>query len=103
MDFSYITEGNVNDLKDCVSLFIKSNNNDSNQINIVSNRSHTKIVKSLRVLLDNRCDYYKISPQLVANRFDLEKLAKNQLNVRALNGWRFEIFGKEALDIIRNS
>ena len=103
MDFSYINEDNINDLKDCVSLFIKSNNNYSNQTNTISNRSYTKTVKNLRALLDNRCNYYKISPQLVANRFDLEKLAKNQLNVRALNGWRFEIFGKEALDIIRNS
>ena len=54
----------------------------------------------LRVLLKLRCEENDVAPKLVADSEDLETIAADdKAEVRALHGWRAEIFGKDALDL----
>ncbi len=58
------------------------------------------IVELLKVLLKYSCKKYKIAPKLVASAKDIEAIAQNdKASVKALKSWRYEIFGKYALDI----
>ena len=97
---SYLRPNNIYDLIDCIKIFnlnkIKSSENNIHKF------KNSKIVKELRLLLENQCKIYDISPQLVANRLDLDNLSKNQDNVRSLHGWRYKVFGEKALQFIGN-
>ncbi len=54
----------------------------------------------LRVLLKLRCEENNVAAKLVADSEDLEMIAADDgAHVRALHGWRAEIFGKDALDL----
>jgi len=54
----------------------------------------------LRVLLKLRCEENGVATKLVADSEDLEMIAADDgAEVRALQGWRGEIFGKDALDL----
>ncbi len=54
----------------------------------------------LRVLLKLRCEENGVATKLVADSEDLEAIAAaDNADVRALHGWRAEIFGKDALDL----
>jgi len=54
----------------------------------------------LRVLLKLRCEENGVASKLVADSEDLEMIAADDsADVRALAGWRAEIFGKDALDL----
>jgi ribonuclease D len=54
----------------------------------------------LRVLLKLRCEENDVAQKLVANAEDLELIAaSDDADVRALHGWRFELFGRDALDL----
>jgi ribonuclease D len=54
----------------------------------------------LRVLLKLRCEENDVAQKLVANAEDLELIAaSDQADVRALHGWRYELFGRDALDL----
>ena len=56
------------------------------------------LLKELRSLLKARCETLRIPPRLVATRDELERLAAHESpTVRALSGWRAEVFGDEAL------
>jgi ribonuclease D len=56
------------------------------------------VVELLKVLLKMKCDEYDVAQRLVANTADLEQIASgNGANVKALNGWRRELFGDDAL------
>ena len=56
------------------------------------------VVDLLRVLLKYQCEEHQVAQRLVANTGDLEAIAaSDQADVRALRGWRFEVFGKAAL------
>jgi ribonuclease D len=56
------------------------------------------ILELLRVLLKYRCDEHQVAQKLVASADDLEEIAADdQAAVPALAGWRYEIFGKDAL------
>jgi ribonuclease D len=60
------------------------------------------LVDLLRVLLKLRCEENDVAQKLVANVEDLEAIAVDDAApVRALNGWRREIFGNDALDLKR--
>ncbi len=55
------------------------------------------IVELLKVLLKLVCKSENVAPKLIANVEDLEKIAENDnADVRALKGWRYDIFGKDA-------
>ena len=66
-------------------------------------RSEKNIIKSLKSLLNNECETYGISPHLVANRLELEKMANGNGRIRASYGWRFEVFGKKAIRLINSA
>jgi len=52
----------------------------------------------LRVLLKMRCEDNEVAQKLVCSSADLEKIAADDnADVPALQGWRFEIFGRDAL------
>ena len=58
------------------------------------------LVDLLRVLLKLRCEENDVAQKLVADAEDLELIAANDdAPVRALTGWRAELFGKDALNL----
>ncbi|MCE2517736.1 MAG: ribonuclease D [Alphaproteobacteria bacterium] len=64
-------------------------------------RPSPSVVDILRVLLKHVTDSNGIAPRLIANADDLEKIALGQYDsVKAMHGWRYDIFGKPAEDVI---
>ena len=58
------------------------------------------VVDLLRVLLKARCEQADVAQKLVGNTADLEKLAAGRHEgLKMLHGWRYEVFGKDALDL----
>ncbi len=58
------------------------------------------VVDLLRVLLKMKCDQHDVAQKLVASTEDLEKIAiDDNANVPALQGWRREVFGIDALRV----
>jgi ribonuclease D len=58
------------------------------------------IADMLRVLLKSIADQEDIAPKLLANSSDLDELAASDTaDIPALQGWRFEVFGKKALEL----
>ncbi len=56
------------------------------------------LIELFRVLLKHRCEAHQVAQKLVASADDLEAIAADdQAEVPALSGWRFEIFGKDAI------
>jgi ribonuclease D len=56
------------------------------------------LIELLRVLLKQRCDEHQVAQKLLATAEDLEAIAADDhAPVRALSGWRREIFGQDAL------
>ena len=56
----------------------------------------------LRVLLKLKCEEHHVAQRLVATTGDLEAIAAYDTpDVQALSGWRFEIFGRDALALKR--
>lgn len=56
------------------------------------------LIELLRVLLKQRCEDFQVAQKLVASADDLEAIAADdKAPVRALHGWRREIFGEDAL------
>jgi len=53
----------------------------------------------LRVLLKACSENTGVASKLIASAGDLDALAAGDRNVSALNGWRFEVFGKTALEL----
>lgn len=56
----------------------------------------------LKTLLRLRTEYVDIAPRLVANNSDIEKIAAfgENADVAALKGWRREVFGNDALQML---
>lgn len=56
------------------------------------------LVELLKVLLKLKCDDHDVAQKLLANSSDLDKIAADDnADVPALQGWRRELFGKDAL------
>jgi ribonuclease D len=56
------------------------------------------LLELLRVLLKQRCEEHQVAQKLLATTEDLEAIAADdEAPVRALSGWRREIFGKDAV------
>jgi ribonuclease D len=56
------------------------------------------LVELLRVLLKQRCEDFGVAQKLVASSEDLEMIAADDTaSVRALHGWRYDLFGRDAL------
>jgi ribonuclease D len=62
------------------------------------------LVELFRVLLKQRCEDFEVAQKLVASADDLEAIAADdEAPVRALSGWRREIFGRDALALKHGS
>ena len=56
------------------------------------------LTELLKTLLKLKCEEAKVAPKLIASTEDLEQIsASDNADVRALKGWRREIFGEQAL------
>jgi len=56
------------------------------------------LIELLRVLLKQRCEEHQVAQRLLATTEDLEAIAADdRASVPALFGWRYDIFGKDAL------
>ncbi|MGE5269391.1 MAG: ribonuclease D [Thiohalocapsa sp.] len=56
------------------------------------------LIELLRVLLKQRCEDFQVAQKLVASADDLEAIAADDnAPVRALHGWRRDVFGDDAL------
>ncbi len=56
------------------------------------------LVELLKVLLKMRSEEHNVAPKLIANVSDLEQIAAfRDAGVKALSGWRHEIFGRDAI------
>jgi ribonuclease D len=56
------------------------------------------LVELLRVLLKQRCEDFGVAQKLVASADDIEAIAADDgADVRALGGWRLDVFGADAL------
>jgi ribonuclease D len=56
------------------------------------------LIELLRVLLKHRCEEHQVAQKLVASVDDLEAIASDDdADVPPLSGWRYEIFGKDAI------
>jgi len=56
------------------------------------------LIELLRVLLKQRCEHFQVAQKLVASSDDLEAIATDDnAAVRALSGWRRDVFGNDAL------
>ncbi len=66
------------------------------------NRPPADVVELLKVLLKRQCDKYDVAPKLIASSADLEAIAHDDnADVKALSGWRREVFGDAALKLKR--
>jgi ribonuclease D len=58
------------------------------------------VVDLLKVLLKLRCEEHEVAQKLVASSADLDSIAADdKAEVRALAGWRREVFGSDALKL----
>ena len=53
----------------------------------------------LRVLLKSCSESTGVASKLIASASDLDSLAAGERSINALHGWRFEVFGKSALEL----
>jgi ribonuclease D len=59
---------------------------------------HAVLLEFLKVLLKLCAEEAGVAPKLIANSQDLERLVKeDHPDIEALEGWRYELFGQEAL------
>ncbi|PCI43698.1 MAG: ribonuclease D [Alphaproteobacteria bacterium] len=58
------------------------------------------VMELLKVLLKLTCQSENVAPKLIASVDDLERLAeKDDADIPALSGWRYDLFGKQALAV----
>ena len=60
--------------------------------------SQHAVKEMLRLLLTIVSDQYGVAPKIIASSEDLDELARSNKNSRIMSGWRYEIFGKKAVD-----
>jgi ribonuclease D len=63
-------------------------------------RAPSAVVDLLRTLLRLRADQADVAARLVASADELDRLAAGKRDIAALKGWRREIFGADAVDLI---
>ena len=59
------------------------------------------ILELLKVLIKHVCEEQKVAQKLIAKQDELELMAEGKFNsLKVLDGWRYKIFGKLALELI---
>jgi ribonuclease D len=54
----------------------------------------------LKLLLKIRAREIDVAPRLLTRADEMESLAAGSRDLPVLQGWRFEVFGKDALDLV---
>jgi ribonuclease D len=66
------------------------------------NSNKKPVLELLKVLLQERCQHYGVAERLVATKDELVCFIKGKHeDLPLLSGWRFEVFGKQALDLLQ--
>ena len=81
---------------------INNNKNKYDDYNINDNKINYKklseIINFLKILLNIKCNKYKIPTRIIASNKDLENFVlNNKADIPALKGWRRKIFGEDAI------
>lgn len=63
-------------------------------------RAPSAVVDLLRTLLRLKAEHAGVAARLVASADELDRLAAGKRDLPVLKGWRHEIFGQDALDLI---
>lgn len=65
-----------------------------------SGSTNTALTEMLKLLLKISCEENNVAAKLVASSKDIEQLARHESEDHpALHGWRYDVFGKKALDL----
>ena len=84
------------------SIKIGKNNQNSEWLTRKNTNSPSKAITDiLKIILLSSAEKHNISPLLIANKEDINQIALGFKNVRALKGWRYEIFGSIALKLMQ--
>ena len=70
-----------------------------NQYKFNKGNVNSALADLLKVLLKSCSESTGVASRLIASASDLEALAAGDRSMNALNGWRFEVFGKSALEL----
>ena len=70
-----------------------------NQYKLNKGHVNSALADLLKVLLKSCSESTGVASRLIASASDLEALAAGDRSMNALNGWRFEVFGKSALEL----
>jgi ribonuclease D len=63
-------------------------------------RAPGAVVDLLRTLLRLKAEQAGVAARLVASADELDRLAAGKRDIHALTGWRHEIFGRDAIDLV---
>lgn len=58
------------------------------------------VIELLRVLLKARCEEFQVAPKLITSSADIESIAYGETENPVFQGWRNEVFGQAAKDLI---
>ena len=81
----------------------KNKNTDWLTNNVKSNNPSKAVTDILKIILLSCAEKHNISPLLIANKEDIKQIAQGKKDIKALKGWRYEIFGSSALKLIEGS
>ena len=91
----WIADGVMEALKNSDKILIESFN-EPNHIPLSAEQE--ALIDLLRLLLKLKSSIHNVAVKLIASAKDLEMIARHkEPKVRAIEGWRYEIFGKDAL------
>ena len=72
----------------------------SKEVKLAKNlNGNSALSEMLRVLLKAKAEELGVAAKLIAVSADLDSLASGERTVPALLGWRYKVFGKDALDL----
>ncbi len=102
-DFNDLRGLNLNNVDESTKLLIiksikrgMSKNNKNLKITKNKTKASKTLIEILKIILINAAEKNNISSLLIANRNDINDIALGKKNVKALKGWRYDVFGSTA-------
>jgi len=81
---------------------IGKKNKNTEWLSIKNTKSPSKAtIDILKIILQSCSEKHNISPILIANKEDIKLIAQGEKDVKALKGWRYEVFGFLALKLMK--
>ena len=76
---------------------------DNKNIKIKNNniKASKTLIEILKIILLDAAEKNNISSLLIANKSDINNIALGKKNVKALKGWRYQVFGSTALKFMK--